>query len=208
MRAENLAALEVVDLVYVNPHPTATELLENLKPDVYVKGREYERNQHPDFAVERQIVERNGGRVVFSSGDIVFSSTRLIESMEKDPMIEDERLRIFCRRHEIDRTTMHSLISGFANLKILVVGDVILDRYVMCDATDLASEAPMMTLTRIEERNYVGGAGIVARHVAGLGGTAYLLSATAEGGGRQAGQRHLRRRVDPNPADPLPIPNS
>src|SRR5690606_21254988 len=56
------------------------------------------------------------------------------------------------------------------------VGDVILDRYVFCDATDLASEAPMMSLTRLEERTYVGGAGIVARHVAALGATAHLLT--------------------------------
>src|SRR6478752_7567244 len=44
LRAESLAALECVDYVYVNPHPTAVELLAELRPDVYVKGREYMRN--------------------------------------------------------------------------------------------------------------------------------------------------------------------
>ena len=35
LRAANLAALECVDYVYVNPDPTAVELLGQLRPDVY-----------------------------------------------------------------------------------------------------------------------------------------------------------------------------
>src|SRR6476661_8017543 len=53
LRAASLAALECVDAVYLNPDPTAAELLEQLKPDVYVKGREYERSSDPRFLRER-----------------------------------------------------------------------------------------------------------------------------------------------------------
>src|SRR5689334_7412409 len=38
LRAASLAALECVDCVYLNPDPTAVQLLEALQPDVYVKG--------------------------------------------------------------------------------------------------------------------------------------------------------------------------
>src|SRR5436190_6921262 len=68
LRAENLAALDCVRWVAINPRPTAAELLEIIQPDVYVKGREYEHNHDPRFTLERQIVERHGGRVVFTSG--------------------------------------------------------------------------------------------------------------------------------------------
>src|SRR2546421_4947842 len=44
LRASSLAALECVDHVYINPDPTAVALLEKLRPDVYVKGKEYERS--------------------------------------------------------------------------------------------------------------------------------------------------------------------
>ena len=71
LRAENLAALEVVDLVYINPQPTAVDLLAELRPDIYVKGREYAGSLSPDFTAEREVIERHGGRVVFSSGDVV-----------------------------------------------------------------------------------------------------------------------------------------
>src|SRR3954452_23336125 len=44
LRASSVAALECVDWVHVNQGPTAVQLLAQLKPDVYVKGREYEKN--------------------------------------------------------------------------------------------------------------------------------------------------------------------
>src|ERR1700733_2232793 len=53
LRAENLAALEFVDWVYINPTQTAVELLGKLKPDIYLKGREYEYNNHPGFVKEK-----------------------------------------------------------------------------------------------------------------------------------------------------------
>src|SRR5206468_3368354 len=56
LRASSVAALECVDFVYVNPDPTAVELLEQLRPDVYVKGREYERSIDPRFLAERDAV--------------------------------------------------------------------------------------------------------------------------------------------------------
>ena len=53
LRAENLAALEFVDWVVIDPHPTASQLLELLRPDVYVKGREYATVTDARFARER-----------------------------------------------------------------------------------------------------------------------------------------------------------
>src|SRR5215217_170145 len=49
LRAENLAALDCVDWVYVESRPTAADLLAEVHPDVYVKGREYELNNDPRF---------------------------------------------------------------------------------------------------------------------------------------------------------------
>src|SRR5256885_15768965 len=81
LRAASVAALECVDYVYVNPDPTAVDLLAALKPDVYVKGSEYERSADPRFLAERETVIRHGGRVVFSDCGVVYSSTALIGSL-------------------------------------------------------------------------------------------------------------------------------
>lgn len=179
LRAENLAALEMVDLVYIDPHPTAAELLNQLQPEIYVKGREYESSTDPGFLAERAIVAGYGGRVLFSSGDVVFSSSRLIEALGRETDMEAQRLALYCRRYDLTTAACHDLLGAFAGLNVLVVGDLIIDRYVLCDATELASEAAMMSLARQEERLFVGGAAMVARHVAGLGANACLLSAAA-----------------------------
>jgi len=179
LRAENLAALACVDLVYVDPNPTAEQLLEDVKPHVYVKGREYDQSHDPRFLNEKRIVERHGGRVIFSSGEIVFSSTRLIDTLDADPELNGQRLGIFCERHGVDTPALARTIDRFKGLRVLVVGDTVVDRYVFCDALEIASEWPMVSLKRLEERTYVGGAAIVARHVAALGAQASLLTAAA-----------------------------
>jgi bifunctional ADP-heptose synthase (sugar kinase/adenylyltransferase) len=52
---------------------------------------------------------------------------------------------------------------------------------VFCDPINVASESPMMALKRLGEESYWGGAAIVARHVAALGGRPLLLSAAGDG---------------------------
>ncbi|MCP4248348.1 MAG: hypothetical protein GY778_14975, partial [bacterium] len=180
MRAETLAALEVVDLVYVDPHPTAEHVLEAVRPDIYVKGAEYETSEDPGFLNERAIVQRHQGRVIFSGGDVVFSSTQLIGTLPRHPELQTEALKLICRRHGLTQASLAATMDRFAGLRVVVVGDVVIDRYVFCDAIDVANESPMMSLARLDERDYVGGAAIVARHIAALGGQAFLLTAVAD----------------------------
>jgi len=179
LRAENLAALMFVDYVHIHPAPTAEDLLGRIRPDVYVKGAEYEHATDPRFLAEKGVVENYGGRIIFSSGEVVFSSTELIERVRGEDMAS-ERLRYFTRRHGIDHTSIRRLFDRFTKLNILVVGDLVVDRYVFCDALGVARESPMISLVRRDERTYLGGAAIVARHLAGLGARATLLSAGAK----------------------------
>ncbi|MFG0292321.1 MAG: adenylyltransferase/cytidyltransferase family protein, partial [Phycisphaerales bacterium JB050] len=118
LRAENLAALDCVDLVYVNPDPTAEKLLDEVRPDIFIKGREYESNNDPRFAAEREAVERHGGRVVFSSGDIVFSSTALVSAMEhrEDPV--HARLRQLAQSHKLTSERVSSLVGALKGQRI------------------------------------------------------------------------------------------
>jgi rfaE bifunctional protein kinase chain/domain/rfaE bifunctional protein nucleotidyltransferase chain/domain len=180
LRAASLAALECVDLVYVNGDPTAAELLEQLRPDIYVKGREYETNHDPRFLHERDTVTKHGGRVIFSSGDIVYSSTALIGSLPSAEQFNDEKIRRFCTRHELTGETLANLVHRFRGQRVVVIGDYILDRYHFCDTSGVAGEAPMMALRALQRRDYDGGAGVIAMHLAGLGATPTLVTALAD----------------------------
>ncbi len=151
LRAENLAELDCVDWVYIEQAPTAAGLLASVTPDVYVKGKEYERNNDPRFAEERRIVEDAGGRVVFSSGDVVFSSTALITSLERMVDPYHTQLSQLLTRPELDAVALHAHISAFQGKRVVVVGETILDTYWLCDQPEVATESPVMTLRPLEE---------------------------------------------------------
>ncbi|HEY7090484.1 MAG TPA: PfkB family carbohydrate kinase [Tepidisphaeraceae bacterium] len=180
LRAKSLAALECVDAVYLNNEPTAIDLLEHLRPDLYVKGREYEKNFDPRFTAERDVVTRHGGRVVFSSNDIVYSSTALINGMAQPDPFKDEKLRRFCQRYDLSGRTLQQLLHRFRDQRVVVIGDYILDRYHFCDATGVAGEGPMMALRAIDQKDFDGGGAIIAQHLAGLGAAPTLVTALAE----------------------------
>jgi len=197
LRAENLAALDCVDLVYIDEDATATALLTAIRPDVYVKGKEYEHNRDPRFAEERRIVEAGGGRVVFSSGDVVFSSTTLIQALEQSVDPYHQRLVQLSKHELLNGPELYRLIASFKGRRIVVVGEVILDSYIICDKPEVAGESPVMTLRPLEARHYDGGAAVVARHAAALGANVVLVTALPASPDGVA----LRRRLEADGID-------
>ena len=197
LRAASVAALECVDFVYVNPDPTAAELLEALRPDVYVKGREYETNQDPRFLAERDTVTRHGGRVIFSSGEVVYSSTALIGSVSNAQLFNEEKVRRFRQTYGLNAADLANTVHRFRGMRMVVVGDYILDRYHSCDATGVAAESPMMSLRLLKSDDFDGGAAIIASHLAGLGCEPTLITAvTDDEAGRRAEARLAAAGVD------------
>ena len=76
------------------------------------------------------------------------------------------------------------LLKGFAAIRVLVVGDVMLDRFVHGRSDRMSPEAPVPVLTAGHEDLMAGGAGNVARNIASLGGLAHVIGAI---GNDQAG---------------------
>jgi len=194
LRAASLAALECVDWVFVNPEATAVELLEQLQPDVYVKGKEYEKNFDARFQAERDVVEQFGGRVVYSSGEVVYSSTALIGSLAQKEAFNDEKVLRFCERYELHPANLRRLLNKFGGQKVVVVGDYVLDRYHFCDATGVAREGPMMALRHLERKDFDGGAAVIAQHLQGLGAEATLVTALADDEASRQCELRLRGR--------------
>lgn len=201
LRAENLAALDCVDWVYINPDPTAETLLEDIKPDIYIKGREYESNCDPRFLAEKSAVERHGGRIVFSSGDVVFSSTALVAAMENSADPFHARLRQLIDAHGLSPARLDPIIESFAGVPITVIGETIIDTYILCDRPDVASESPVMSLRPLEHRSFDGGAAVIARHLAAMGAQPTLVTALPRTPAAQA----LRERLEGQGIDVLAI---
>ncbi len=79
VRAESIAALECVDYVAINKWPTAEETLRLMRPDIYVKGQEFENMEDKTGKIQKEVevIKEIGAELRFTH-EIVFSSTELI----------------------------------------------------------------------------------------------------------------------------------
>lgn len=176
LRAENLAVLEIVDLVTIAPGETAIESLQAIKPNIYVKGSEYAISQDPRFLAEKDLVEKSGGKVAYSSGDVVFSSTAFIRDHDMSTA-EQEKLNYICDCYKITREWLNKmLIKTESSLNVLVVGEPLIDEYRHCDSIGLAQETPVMALTLKHSSQYMGGSAGLSMTLSALGANVTFLS--------------------------------
>jgi rfaE bifunctional protein kinase chain/domain len=181
LRLEGIQSNVWVDDAFLMDEPV-TDMLARLRPDVVVKGKEHESR----FNAEREVVERYGGKLLFSSGETMFSSVDLIRKAfyESDPStitVPDEYLA----RHEIRRARLADLVKGFSNLRVCIVGDLIVDEYITCQPLGMSQEDPTIVVTPVDSTQFIGGAGIVAAHAAGLGASVRFLSVTGADAARE-----------------------
>ena len=142
-------------------HTNPVEAVKIIKPNFVVKGREHEKRLNPETAV----AEKYGGSVIFGSGDTRFSSLSLINyEMQDGATSVADRDRNFEERHGITSQSISSLINKFEDLKVIILGETIIDEYVDCQPIGMSAEDPTMVVTPIESRLFLGGAGIVAAH--------------------------------------------
>ena len=82
-RAAILAALAAVDFVVLFDRPTPRELLARLRPDILVKGADW----NIETIAGREEVEAGGGRVVSVALEPGFSTTSLVDELHRRALI-------------------------------------------------------------------------------------------------------------------------
>ncbi|MBL4818725.1 MAG: adenylyltransferase/cytidyltransferase family protein [Deltaproteobacteria bacterium] len=164
LRAMNLAALEMVDYVIIDRQATPLQNLSAIKPDYFAKGYEYSAGAlHPKTQEEVTVLENYGGEIIFTPGDIVYSSSALIELAP--PEIATEKLMTLMQAENISFKDLYATLERFRGIKVHVVGDTIVDSYSHCNVIGGITKTPTMSVLFQERTDYVGGAGIVAKHL-------------------------------------------
>ncbi|EMJ92085.1 PfkB family carbohydrate kinase [Leptospira alstonii] len=180
-RAEGVASLHFVDLVYVLDKISLEDLSIRIRPSVLVLGKEFENSDRQDIKEAVSAIERYNGKVIFHAGEVHYASADLLHGSQQD--LESERKHLFlqaCKRQGIELSKLLNQIGKFSNSKILVIGDTIVDQYVACDAIGMSAEAPVLVVRELETKEFVGGAGVVAAHVKALGTDCTFLSVVGE----------------------------
>jgi D-beta-D-heptose 7-phosphate kinase/D-beta-D-heptose 1-phosphate adenosyltransferase len=75
----------------------------------------------------------------------------------------------------VDLQALQHLLTGLADARVLVVGDVMLDRFIYGDVSRVSAEAPIPVLAHARESRMLGGAANVARNIQALGGRATIV---------------------------------
>ena len=88
----------------------------------------------------------------------------------------------------------HALLKKISALRILVVGDVMLDHYIWGDATRISPEAPVPVVDIVRDTYAAGGAANVALNIADLGAHAVVAGCLADDEAGRKLQQLLRER--------------
>jgi rfaE bifunctional protein nucleotidyltransferase chain/domain len=167
LRGEMLAALECVGAVGISEAPGADEMIRAVRPDVYVKGPDY-KDQDGDITgkinAERAAVEQYGGRISFTD-DMVLSSSQLINDHFSllDPEVQSylNGLRVGGALPRVMKA-----IESVADMKVLFVGDAIIDEYQYAHAMGKSAKENIIASRSVGSEIFAGGIVAAANHAA------------------------------------------
>ncbi|MFT5130613.1 MAG: rfaE bifunctional protein kinase chain/domain, partial [Rhodothermales bacterium] len=175
LRLEGVKAISWLDHAFIL-RDSAADVIAALQPHAVVKGKEHQDHINPEAAA----VAGYGGKLLFSSGDVTFSSLDLLAEEFRRSGGDFQRAPDYLVRHNITPTALIDGLRRVASLRVVVIGELIVDEYVTCDPLGMSREDPTIVVTPVATDRFIGGAGIVAAHAAGLGAQVDFVSVVGE----------------------------
>ncbi|HTF03329.1 MAG TPA: PfkB family carbohydrate kinase [Bacteroidia bacterium] len=177
LRIDAVAALEVVTYVALNKWETAVETIKIIRPDFYMKGQDYKNRQKDstgNIGLEETAVESVGGQFYITE-EILFSSSNLInEHFNPHDDSVQEFLSAFRKKYDVAQVIGE--IEKLKNLRVLVIGDTIIDEYHYCRPLGKSSKSPTISSMYLREEVYAGGVLAIANHLEQYAGKVELIT--------------------------------
>ncbi len=147
------------------------ELLKRVEPDTVVRGQEFKNRSDQ----ENDLIRRLGIRLMFGSGSTHLSEADLTSNQSLEFSLR-ESFAQYAMLKDFNAKSLKETLQSFSELKVTVVGDLIVDEFVACQSLGMSQEDPLVVSTPIDTTRYLGGAGIVAAHCKALGAEVNLVS--------------------------------
>lgn len=193
MRMKFLSALECIDYVMLSEDYTADDVIKVIQPNLYVKGQEYAKSENDitgKIDEEAELVRHYGGTVYYTSGQ-VFSSTKLIN--EAFPVFTDtvrNYMKELKKSYSIDY--IRDIMEKASELNVLVIGDIIIDRYIYCKVQGTMSKDIGYSVRAERKEEYLGGTLAIARHISTVTPKVTVASVM---GNEENIKRHIREKL-------------
>lgn len=172
LRAEVLASIQDVDYVAIVDSESAVPAILKIQPDFFVKGPDYKGRKRiakipRKLGSEEKAVRTVGGKLIFSDDDIIFSSSKIISDyLEVYPAKTKKYLDILKNKYTAEKIV--DKLSALSSLRILLIGDAIIDQYHYCLPMGKSSKEPVMVHQYIEDESFTGGTLATANHISTL----------------------------------------
>tara|TARA_X000001036_G_scaffold426580_1_gene454140 strand:+ start:556 stop:2079 length:1524 start_codon:yes stop_codon:yes gene_type:complete len=180
-RLKALAALESIDYLVLNNFATAVKIIKELKPNVYCKGQDYKLNKDDvtgEIKNEIKVLKKNGGKIVYTKGFSSSSSSLINRFTEIHSSNQKATIEKIKKKYSFQK--IKKLIEDLKKLKVLVIGETIIDQYVFCNALGKSGKEPMLVLGDIKTEQYLGGAAAISKHISPFCKNTRLLSMLGE----------------------------
>ncbi len=167
LRAEMLASLGHVDYVAINHEPDAVNAITMIRPDVYVKGQDYEQPETDvttRIVAERHAVEAHGGHIHFTH-EIMFSSSELINQHFNIYEPGVGRLLKGLRSDGALKQIL-GLIERVRDYRVVLVGDAIIDEYQYVLPMGKPPKENVLAALYQDKELFAGGVFAAANHAA------------------------------------------
>tara|TARA_B110000208_G_scaffold2404_1_gene3176 strand:+ start:928 stop:2448 length:1521 start_codon:yes stop_codon:yes gene_type:complete len=139
LRAFFLSNLQMVDFVAISENNSSTNIIKKLKPNYYFKGKEYKQSDSiGNLKKELLTCKKNKVNVKFI-GNRIFSSSNLI-SKSFYP-INDKSLLHNVNNLTDEEKNLDKLFLKTKNLKILLIGEMIFDKYTFINTHGLSPKS-------------------------------------------------------------------
>lgn len=196
LRAEMLAALEIVSNVAIVEAADAVPAIEAIRPAIYVKGQDYE-NPEGDvtgkIVFEREAVRRYGGEICFTD-ELTFSSTELINRHFNlfEPHVH-QHLSMLRDDGGLDATLEG--LDGIKDKRIVFVGDAIIDEYQYVLPMGKPPKEHIIATRHQDHEIFAGGVFAAANDVANFCRQVDIITCL---GGHESHEALIRGSLKPN----------
>ena len=172
LRAIQLASLSQIDLVVIVDNKSAVPLIERVKPTFYFKGKDYAEGEDKagNLREETLASEKHGGQIHFTRTE-KFSSSLLKQNLSEESKRSNQT--------SLSRVLLKDLEEKVKNVKVVIIGDSILDSYQRCNPLGKSSKHSLVAQRVVDQKTYIGGVLAVALQAEKIGAKTTLITSFA-----------------------------
>lgn len=157
-RINFLAHIQIIDYVILSKNYNSVKIIKTIKPNLYVKGKDYyssKKNRYysNNLKLEKTAVQKYGGNLIFTKNQ-TRSSSNIINANLLDKSIIDKIQKIK-KSYNYEKFLVD--IERLKNLKILVIGETIIDEYIYTSPLGKPSKENIIATEFLRKEISLGG---------------------------------------------------